>query len=141
MTKWDKEYMKLCKKILNEGVEAENRTGVNTIKIPAYHFELDVGQEFPVLTTKQLYFKHSIIELLWIYQVQSNDVRWLQERNVHIWDKWQLDKDGKWKATQNVVEDGKVVKKKIEKQFPKEYAHTIGTAYGYVVNKDRKSVV
>lgn len=135
MTKWDKEYMKLCKKILNEGIEAENRTGVNTIKIPAYHFELDVGQEFPVLTTKQLYFKHSIIELLWIYQVQSNDVRWLQERNVHIWDEWQLDKDGKWKATQNVVEDGKVVKKKIEKQFPKEYAHTIGTAYGYVVNK------
>ncbi len=135
MTKWDDEYIKLCKKILKEGYETENRTGVNTIKIPDYHFKLDVGEEFPVLTTKQLYFKHAIIELFWIYQAQSNDVRWLQERGVHIWDEWQIDKDGKWKALQNVVENGEVVKKKIVKQYDKKYAYTIGTAYGYLVNK------
>ena len=35
MSKWDKEYIKLCKKILDKGVEVENRTGINTIKIPA----------------------------------------------------------------------------------------------------------
>ncbi len=33
MTKWDKEYIKLCKKVLKEGVEVENRTGVNSLKI------------------------------------------------------------------------------------------------------------
>ena len=55
MTKWDKEYLRLCEKILNEGVEVENRTGINTIKIPNYNFEFDLEEEFPVLTTKQLF--------------------------------------------------------------------------------------
>ena len=39
MSKWDKDYIKLCKKILSDGVEVENRTGINTIKIPSYHFQ------------------------------------------------------------------------------------------------------
>ena len=85
MSKWDKDYIKLCKKILKEGVEVPNRTGINTIKIPGYEFEFDLSKEFPVLTTKQLFFKNAITEMLWIYQVQSNDVRWLQERGVNIW--------------------------------------------------------
>ena len=135
MTKWDKEYLKLCKKILTEGTEVENRTGINTIKIPSYHLHLDLGEEFPVLTTKQLFFKNAILEMLWIYQAQSNDVRWLQDRNVHIWDEWEINEDGAWRATQNVMENGKYVKKQIVREFPKEYAHTIGTAYGYIVNK------
>ena len=73
--------------------------------------------------------------MLWIYQAQSNDVRWLQERNVHIWDEWQIDENGLWKANQMVLENGKLVKKDIVKQFDKKYAYTIGTAYGYIVNK------
>ena len=135
MTKWDKEYLKLCKKILEEGKEVENRTGINTVKIPSYHLHFDLNEEFPVLTTKQLFFKNAILEMLWIYQAQSNDVRWLQDRNIHIWDEWEIKEDGKWYATQNVMENGKYVKKQIVKEFPKEYAHTIGTAYGYIVNK------
>lgn len=135
MSKWDKDYIKLCKKILNEGVEVENRTGINTIKIPSYHLEFNLQEEFPCLTTKQLYFRQAIIEMLWIYQAQSNDVRWLQERNVHIWDEWQIKEDGKWYAHQNVLENGKLVKKDIVKDFGVKYAHTIGTAYGYIVNK------
>lgn len=135
MTKWDKDYIKLCKTILKDGVEVENRTGINTIKIPSYHLKFDLSKEFPVLTTKQLYFRQAITEMLWIYQVQSNDVRWLQERNVHIWDEWEIGEDGIWHATQNVMENGKYVKKEIAKDFGKKYAHTIGTAYGYIVNK------
>ena len=131
MTKWDSEYIKLCKKILSEGVEVENRTGTNSIKIPSYHLHFDLREEFPVLATKQLYFRQAITEMLWIYQAQSNDVRWLQERNVHIWDEWEISEDGKWRATQLI--DGE--KKQIEKDFGVEYAHTIGTAYGYIVNK------
>lgn len=74
--------------------------------------------------------------MLWIYQAKSNDVRWLQERNVHIWDEWEIAEDGKWRATQNVLnENGVLEKKQIEKDFGTEYAHTIGTAYGYIVNK------
>ncbi len=135
MSKWDKEYIKLCKKILNDGIEVENRTGINTIKIPSYHLEFNLQDEFPCLTTKQLYFRQAILEMLWIYQAQSNDVRWLQERDVHIWDEWEIGEDGKWRANQNVFENGKIEKKDIVRDFGKEYAHTIGTAYGYIVRK------
>ncbi len=135
MSKWDKEYIKLCKKILNEGKRVQNRTGIDTIKIPGYSFEFDLSEEFPALTTKQLFFRQAILEMLWIYQVQSNDVRWLQERNVHIWDEWEIQEDGKWYANQNVLEDGKMVKKDIVKDFGVEWAHTIGTAYGWINNK------
>ena len=135
MSKWDKEYIKLCKKILKDGKEVINRTGINSIKIPSYHLEFNLQEEFPCLTTKQLYFRQAILEMLWIYQAQSNDVRWLQERNVHIWDEWEIAEDGMWRANQNVLEDGKVIKKDIEKYFGEEYAHTIGTAYGYIVKK------
>lgn len=136
MSKFDKEYLKLCQKILYEGVEVENRTGINSIKIPSYHFHFDLEEEFPILTTKQLFFKNAITEILWIYQAQSNDVRWLQERNNHIWDEWEIDENGLWHAMQNVVsKDGKLEKKEIEKNFGKEWAHTIGTAYGWIVNK------
>ena len=136
VTKWDKDYISLCKEILENGVEVENRTGINSIKIPAWTFKFDLGKEFPVLTTKQLYFRQAILEMFWIYQVQSNDVRWLKDRDVHIWDEWEINEDGKWIATQNVINDeGKLEKKEIVKDFGKDYAHTIGTAYGYIVNK------
>ena len=136
MSKWDREYIKLCKKILKEGVEVQNRTGINTIKIPGYSFEFDLDKEFPALTTKQLFFRQAILEMLWIYQVQSNDVRWLQERNVHIWDEWEIHEDGKWYANQLITdEDGNQVRKDIIKNFGVEWAHTIGTAYGWINNK------
>lgn len=168
MAKWDKEYLKLCKKILTEGVEVENRTGINTLKIPNYTFNFDLQEEFPVLTTKQLFFKNAITEILWIYQEQSNDVRWLQERKNHIWDEWMVDEDGIYriyepnKNDETVFDkdkevdlydlDGNImldkegnkikVKSNIEgknikaaKFYGKEYAYTIGTAYGWIVNR------
>lgn len=136
MSQWDNEYIALCERILREGKEVENRTGINTIKVPAHHFHLDLSEEFPVLTTKQLFFRQAILEMLWIYQAQSNDVRWLQERNVHIWDEWEIAEDGTWTATQNVPDgQGGLTKKTVTKDFGKEWAHTIGTAYGYIVKK------
>ncbi|MGN0992767.1 MAG: thymidylate synthase [Bacilli bacterium] len=136
MSKFDKEYLKLCKKILEEGKKQENRTGIDTIKIPSYHFHFDLKDEFPMLTTKQVFYKNAITEMLWIYQAQSNDVRWLKERNNHIWDEWEIGEDGIWRATQMVPnDDGVLEKTSVEKDFGKEWAHTIGTAYGYIVNK------
>ena len=136
MSQWDKDYLDLCRRILSEGVEVENRTGTNTVKVPSHHFHFDLGKEFPVLTTKQLFFRQAITEMLWIYQAQSNDVRWLQERNVHIWDEWEIAEDGYWRATQMLPnENGELEKQTVEKYFGPEWAHTIGTAYGYIVNK------
>ena len=94
MTEWDKEYLKLCRKILSEGVEVENRTGINTIKIPSYELNFDLSKEFPILTTKQLFHRQAVTEMLWIWQMGSNSVKELQKRNVHIWDEWMVDSDG-----------------------------------------------
>ena len=78
-----------------------------------------MSDEFPILTTKFVAFKSAVLEMLWFYQAQSNDVRWLQERGVKIWNEWEIDEDGHYQ----------------DRIFDKKYAHTIGTAYGYVVNK------
>lgn len=126
MSSWDEVYCRICENILQNGQRVQNRTGVDTIKIPSAFFELNVGKEFPILTTKQLFIRQAILEMLWIYQAQSNDVRWLQERNVHIWDLWEIDENGNWKDEKT----GKVIK-----HFDPKYAHTIGTAYGYIVKK------
>lgn len=136
MLKWDEEYLRLCRKILSEGKEVENRTINNTIKIPSYNFNLDVSKEFPILTIKKLYSRQAFLELLWIYQVGSNDVNWLQDRKVSIWDEWKIDESGYWNAFQKQVNiDGSHEIKEIHKYFGKEYAGTIGEAYGYIVNK------
>ncbi len=126
MAAWDDIYCSLCERILNEGVQVSNRTGVDTIKVPFAHFTLDAGKEFPILTTKQLFIRQAVLEMLWIYQVQSNDVRWLQDRRVNIWNEWEIDENGDWKD----LKTGKVLK-----HFDPSFAHTIGTAYGYVVRK------
>ena len=136
MSQWDKDYLDLCRRILSEGVEVENRTGINTIKVPSHHFHFDLSKEFPILTTKQLFIRQAVLEMLWIYQAQSNDVRWLQERDVKIWNEWEIDENGIWHASQMLPdENGNLVKTEIHKDFGREYAHTIGTAYGYIVNK------
>lgn len=136
MLKWDEEYLRLCRKILSEGKEVENRTINNTIKIPSYNFNLDISKEFPILTIKKLYSRQALLELLWIYQVGSNDVNWLQDRKVSIWDEWKIDESGYWNAFQKQVnKDGEHEIKEIHKYFGKEYAGTIGEAYGYIVNK------
>ena len=136
MAQWDVDYLTLCKTILEKGVQVHNRTGVDTVKVPAWTFSFDLGKEFPILTTKQLFIRQAVLEMLWIYQVQSNDVRWLQERNVHIWDEWEIDENGFWTAEQMLPgEDGKLHKTTVTKEFGKEWAHTIGTAYGWIVNR------
>ena len=136
MSQWDKDYLGLCRKILEEGTEVVNRTGTNTIKVPSHHFHFDLSQEFPILTTKQLFIRQAVLEMMWIYQAQSNDVRWLQERDVKIWNEWEIDEKGYWNATQMLPdENGNLVKTEVHKFFGKEWAHTIGTAYGYIVNK------
>lgn len=124
MSAWDTIYCDLCEKILTKGTRVSNRTGVDTIKIPSAHFQVNVGKEFPILTVKQLYIRQAVLEMLWIYQAQSNDVRWLQERNVHIWDLWEIDENGDWLDDKT----GKVLK-----HFDPSFAHTIGTAYGFIV--------
>ena len=113
MTEFDYLYDELLRKILREGVEVENRTGVNTIKVPSHIFEFNIEKEFPILTTKQMFYRQAIIEMLWIWQMGSNNVLDLHDRNVHIWDFWMVDFDGIYRiyepTTEKYVPDKEVV--------------------------------
>ncbi len=136
MANIDREYYKLVKKIIEEGYLVKNRTGVDSIKIPDWNVKFDLSKEFPLLSLKQTFLRQAVLEMLWIYQAQSNQVKWLQDRNVHIWDEWEIDKEGFWTAVQNVPrEDGTLEKKEVRKNFGIDMAGTIGKAYGYQVNK------
>lgn len=106
LTKYDYYYLSIANKILSEGEMRDNRTGIKAISLPHVCITIDLEEDgFPILASKFVGFKTAIKELLWIWQMQSNDVRKLQDMNVHIWDEW-------------MQEDG-----------------TIGKAYGYQLAK------
>lgn len=106
LTKYDYYYLSIANKILSEGEMRDNRTGIRAISLPHVCITIDLEEDgFPILASKFVGFKTAIKELLWIWQMQSNDVRKLQDMNVHIWDEW-------------IQEDG-----------------TIGKAYGYQLAK------
>lgn len=84
----DKKYLQIVKDILATGYYDQNRTGVATYKLPHQIMQFDLEKEFPILTTKFVAFKTAVQEMLWIWQQQTNDVTWLNDRNIHIWDNW-----------------------------------------------------
>ena len=122
MSKFDTMYLDLCERILSEGVITQARNGI-TKRVPGNHWIFNLEEEFPILTTKKVGWKTATLEMLWIYQVQSIDVRWLQERNIHIWDKFETDEDGIYRNPDN----------NSVKFIGEEFAHTIGTSYGYII--------
>ena len=78
---------------MENGVWKENRTGVKTLSNFAEFYRVDLSEGFPLLTTKKVFFKSVIMELLW-YLRGEDHIKWLRdENNVHIWDAW-ADEDG-----------------------------------------------
>ena len=95
VNKFDKIYCELLKKIMSEGELFKNRTGVDTLSIEGFNFKLeDIENNFPILETKKVILKNALSEILWIHQAQSNDVKWLEDRQNYIWDEWKIDNDG-----------------------------------------------
>lgn len=88
-----KQYLDLVKRVLDHGVLKENRTGTDTISSFAESYRVDLSEGFPLLTTKKVFFRSVILELLW-YLRGENHIRWLRDENdCHIWDAW-ADEDG-----------------------------------------------
>ena len=79
-------YEDLVRRILMEGNLKSDRTGTGTISLFGQQMRFDLSS-FPLLTTKKVYFRGIAYELLWFLKGSQN-VRWLQEHNVHIWDEW-----------------------------------------------------
>ena len=144
MTKFDEQYIDLCKRILKSGQEVQNysgkskgnslapahtaQNGVKTIRLPHQVLQFDLSEEFPILTSKKVAFKTAVLEMFWIYQVQSNQVSWLRDRGIKIWNEWEIPEDGMYMG----------------RDFKELYAAaginedpvgTIGTAYGWIVNR------
>lgn len=79
-------YHKLLQKILDEGTDTADRTGVGSRYIFGdVYFRHDLSKGFPAITTKKLAFKTMVRELLWFLK-GSSDINELIEKNVHIWD-------------------------------------------------------
>lgn len=80
----DIEYLNLAKRILDEGVVKDDRTGTGTISLFGPQMEFDLGQGFPLLTTKKLPFRIIAEELLWFIKGDTN-LKTLLDKNVNIW--------------------------------------------------------
>lgn len=80
----DKQYLELLDTILTKGVKKEDRTGTGTISIFDYNMKFDMSEGFPLITSKKMYFKGIVTELLWFIKGRT-DLRWLLERGNKIW--------------------------------------------------------
>ncbi|CAM3761878.1 thymidylate synthase [Kerstersia gyiorum] len=87
-----RQYEDFLRHVHENGTIKTDRTGTGTRSVFGYQMRFDLSQGFPLITTKKLHTKSIILELLWFLR-GDNNVRWLQERGVSIWNEW-ADADG-----------------------------------------------
>src|SRR5690349_7889874 len=82
-----RQYLELLEDIKTNGVEKNDRTGTGTKSVFGRQMRFDLSEGFPAVTTKKLFLRGIIHELLWFLQGSSN-IEYLVKNNVHIWNEW-----------------------------------------------------
>lgn len=130
--------MDLLHDIKANGVKKTDRTGIGTISVFGRQMRFDLSEGFPAMTTKNLFMRGIIHELIWFLQGSSN-IKYLVDNDVHIWDEWPYkhylithdkevpDSDSQqWKT--GIAEFTDKIKK--DDKFAKKYGE-LGPVYGY----------
>jgi len=125
------QYLALLKDILENGAYKQDRTGTGTYSVFGRQIRFDLSQGFPLLTTKKVYLRSIIYELLWFLMGESN-IKFLVDNNVHIWDDWpyrfykeRLQKEGKTPLDQKAF----IEQIKKNDDFAKKWGE-LGPVYG-----------
>lgn len=80
-------YLNLLNEVRECGQKTEDRTGTGTLSVFGTQTHYDLQDGFPLLTTKKMFWKGIVHELLWMISGDTN-IQYLQDNGVHIWDEW-----------------------------------------------------
>jgi thymidylate synthase len=124
-----KAYHQLLQHILDTGVWKDDRTGTGTYSVFGYQMRFNLQDGFPLVTTKKLFTKAIIYELLWFLQGDSN-IQYLDKNGVRIWDDWPYEKYKK--SAEFGGEDMKAFAQRIaaDDVFAQKWGN-LGPVYGY----------
>jgi len=81
------QYEDFLRHVHTHGVFKADRTGTGTTSVFGYQMRFDLNEGFPLVTTKKVFLRAIIVELLWFLRGDSN-VKWLQDNGCTIWDEW-----------------------------------------------------